>query len=110
MNIPKFVLAALLLSSTQVAFSMTSAEKTHEKQLVENIKITQNYAKQNGKDAPEIIDYKYGIKMDISKLIHQTKDLEICGPFKKVISYEDSQGALHSVRYTKLGDCGRSQG
>ena len=50
------------------------------------------------------------MEIDVARLIHQTKNIEVCGNFKKVMSYEDSEGELHSVRYTQLGDCPSNRG
>jgi len=110
MNITKVVLAVVLLGSTQLAFSSSSVESLEQKYQEQNIDITRKYALDNNKKEPVVVDYKYGMKIDVTKLIHQTKDIEVCGNFKKIMSYEDSQGELHSVRYTLLGECRSSRG
>lgn len=110
MNITKVALAVVLLSSTQLAFSKSSVEQVSQKYQEQNAEITQKYAIKNNKKEPIVVDYKYGMKIDVAKLIHQTRNIETCGNFKKIMSYEDSQGKLHSVRYTKLGSCRSQQG
>jgi len=111
MNITKVALAVVLLSSTQLAFSKSSSvEQVNQKHQEQSIDITRKYAIDNNKKEPVVVDYKYGMTIDVAKLIHQTKDVEVCGNYKKIMSYEDTQGELHSVRYTLLGDCRSSRG
>ncbi|WP_205340960.1 DUF2790 domain-containing protein [Denitrificimonas caeni] len=110
MNIIKVALTVALLSSTQLAFSKSSVEQVSQKHQEQTIDVTRKYALDNNKKEPVIVDYKYGMKIDVAKLIHQTKDVEVCGNYKKIMSYEDAQGELHSVRYTLLGDCRSSRG
>lgn len=110
MNITKSIIAIVLLSSTQLAFSKSSVELVNQKYQQQNTEIMRKYAKENKKTEPTVVDYKYGMEIDVARLIHQTKNIEVCGNFKKVMSYEDSEGELHSVRYTQLGDCPSNRG
>ncbi len=110
MNITKSIIAIILFSSTQLAFSKSSVEPINQKYQQQNIEIMRKYAIENNKIEPMVVDYKYGMEIDVARLIHQTRDIEVCGNFKKIMSYEDSQGELHSVRYTQLGDCPSNRG
>lgn len=93
-----------LLGSTQ-SYANVAVEKLTERYQQQNAAITQQYAEQAGKPAPQTIDYRYGMKIDVAKLIHTTNDIKTCGSFKKIMSYEDSAGNLHAVRYTMQGEC-----
>lgn len=93
-----------LLGSTQ-SYASVAVEKLAERYQQQNTTITQRYAEQAGKPAPKTIDYRYGMKIDVAKLIHTTNDIKTCGSFKKIMSYEDSAGNLHAVRYTMQGEC-----
>lgn len=105
MKVSKYLVAFVLLSGASFAQAKVSVEKLHEKYQNESSAIMQEYAASTGKPAPLIRDYAYGMKIDVAKLVHTTEDISTCGNFKKIMSYEDSQGALHSVRYTMPGQC-----
>lgn len=110
MNTRKLLVAIIFLSSTQLAFASSSIDNLTQKNQQKNIETTQKYAASNNKSVPEIVDYKYGMPIDVKKLIHATKEIKTCGNYKKIMSFEDSQGDLHAVRYTVLGSCRQSEG
>lgn len=105
MNMNKYLIAVVLLSGASLAHANVPVEKLTEKYQKESTAIMQAYAARTGKSTPLIRDYAYGMKIDIAKLVHTTRDISTCGNFKKIMSYEDSQGSLHSVRYTMPGQC-----
>lgn len=97
--------AVVFFGLISVAQAKPSVEKLTEKYHQENIDATRQYAEQAGKPIPEVIDYKYGMNIDVAKLIHTSRDIETCGSFKKLMSYEDSAGELNAIRYTLQGEC-----
>ncbi|OLU23257.1 hypothetical protein BVH03_23855 [Pseudomonas sp. PA15(2017)] len=105
MKIKIVLLSIALLSSASLAQATSSVEKLTEKHQQENVERTRQYAEKVGKPAPQIVDYKYGMKIDVAKLIHTSRDIKTCGNFKKIMSYEDSAGNLNAVRYTLQGEC-----
>lgn len=105
MNVSKYLVAFVLLGGASFAQAKVSVEKLNEKYQNESTVTMREYAASTGKPAPLIRDYAYGMKIGVAKLVHTTKDISTCGNFKKIMSYEDSQGTLHSVRYTMQGQC-----
>ncbi|WP_312830664.1 DUF2790 domain-containing protein [Pseudomonas rhodesiae] len=65
----------------------------------------ENYASKVGEPVPEVKDYVYGMKLDVAKTIHVSPPVKYCGNVDSYMSYQDSQGKLHSIRYILQGDC-----
>lgn len=53
--------------------------------------------------APIVEDYAYGMHLDIAKVI-STSDYNYCGIGPRELTYADSQGAVHTLRYPAFGD------
>lgn len=53
--------------------------------------------------APIVEDYAYGMHLDIAKVI-STSDYNYCGIAPRELTYADSQGAVHTLRYPAFGD------
>jgi len=66
---------------------------------------TAQYAQRVNKPMPEIEDYHYGMGLHVAKLVHVSPAVKYCGNVNNLMSYEDSKGALHLVRYLGEGDC-----
>jgi hypothetical protein len=57
-------------------------------------------------DAPPEQDYHYGQKLDIKRVV-QSPDLGFCGIREVEMTYEDSAGQRHALRYPAWGQgCG----
>lgn len=98
-------IAVVFFGLISVAQAKPSVEKLTEKYHQESIDATRQYAEQTGKAVPEVVNYKYGMSIDVAKLIHTSRDIKTCGNFKKLMSYEDSAGELNAIRYTLQGEC-----
>jgi len=51
----------------------------------------------------EIHDYQYGDQLDIQKVIAIESDSMACGVTPATMTYRDSQGKLHALRYQIMG-------
>ncbi|MFZ4824175.1 MULTISPECIES: DUF2790 domain-containing protein [Pseudomonas] len=51
----------------------------------------------------EPVTYKYGMDLDISRVISAGDIERACGLVPAVMVYEDSQGARHSLEYSAMG-------
>jgi len=57
-------------------------------------------------DAPPAQDYHYGQKLDIQRVV-RAPDLDFCGIREVEMTYEDSAGQRHTLRYPVSGQgCG----
>ncbi|WP_406227000.1 DUF2790 domain-containing protein [Pseudomonas siliginis] len=52
---------------------------------------------------PEVESYKYGMHLDIAKVVSITPPADICAPSPVQMTYEDSQGHTHIMEYSIMG-------
>ncbi|MDO3387509.1 DUF2790 domain-containing protein, partial [Gilvimarinus sp. SDUM040013] len=50
-------------------------------------------------------DYAYGMDLDVGKLVYVSPSVRYCGNVRSMMTYEDSKGELHMVRYLVKGEC-----
>jgi hypothetical protein len=48
--------------------------------------------------------YKYGMKLDIAKVVSQTQQAEVNGVVPVMMTYQDSHGDKHTVAYSVLSE------
>ncbi|CDF85598.1 hypothetical protein PKB_4273 [Pseudomonas knackmussii B13] len=66
----------------------------------------QTYAGDRGpNDSKAAQDYTYGIKLDIRKVVSKSDVPDICGVVPMWMTYDDSQGRRHTIRYQVMGTC-----
>jgi len=53
---------------------------------------------------PVIEQYNYSMKLDIAKVISSTPVPDVCGVVPMKMTYEDSQGHLHTLGYLVMGN------
>ncbi|MEE1922093.1 DUF2790 domain-containing protein [Pseudomonas sp. 148P] len=104
----------IIVAAALVVFSMVSqASSFSESRQIQYIKEHQaavaRYAEKNGKPMPEIQDYKYGMKIDVAKFVRQSEDPRNCEVSPRLMSYEDSQGTLKTVRYSVFSQCSNNK-
>jgi len=69
-----------------------------------NEKAMQEYATSIGKNPPEVVHYRYGMKLDIAKVIRTTRTDTTCNDVMPAqITYEDSKGNLNTLEYRVVG-------
>jgi hypothetical protein len=66
---------------------------------------TAAYAKERGDQAPPIIEYTYGMKLDVARVVSVTPRPLTCSAAPMLMTYEDSTGALNTVKYFAVGKC-----
>lgn len=66
---------------------------------------TADYARQVKKPMPQLEEYAYGMDLDVSKLVYVSPSVRYCGNVRSMMTYEDSKGELHMVRYLVKGEC-----
>ena len=63
------------------------------------------YAANQGKPAPEVQAYRYGMKLDIARVVSVTPPVRSCKVVPSRMTYEDSSGQLKTLEYQVLGLC-----
>lgn len=51
-----------------------------------------------------VIDYRYGMKLDIAKVLGITSPSHECGIVPATMTYLDHAGGLHAIGYQTFGD------
>ena len=86
-------LAAMVVSSATLAEG--SADRVYGRMIQANEQAMQEYAAANGKNPPEVIHYRYGMKLDIARVVATTPTDSSCGVMPAQMTYEDSNGDLN---------------
>ena len=86
-------LAAMVVSSATLAEG--GADRVYGRMIQANEQAMQEYAAANGKNPPEVIHYRYGMKLDIARVVATTPTDSSCGVMPAQMTYEDSNGDLN---------------
>jgi hypothetical protein len=98
------------VATTIMFFTLSATAQNTIKDINERLEqagkdATARYAASVNKPAPELKDYRYGMEVDVAKLVHVSQNVKYCGTVKSLMGYEDSKGELHLVRYLVSGTC-----
>ncbi len=105
MNIIKVSMFVAFTFMFQISYAQSQSEADISRAERANKTALERYASQAGQQFPEVKDYVYGMKLDIAKMIHISPPVKYCGIINSYMSYQDSKGKLHSIRYVEQGDC-----
>ena len=72
--------------------------KDHQEAILE-------YAEKNKKTVPIVIDYKYGMKLDVARIVRMSPELKECKVVPQLMTYEDSRGDLNTLQYKIMSGC-----
>lgn len=87
------------------ALAEGGGDRTFERALSANVKAMEQYAANQGKPAPVVKDYEYGMKLDVVKVVSVVRPQVACAVVPTAMTYEDSKGQLNTIKYTVAGDC-----
>lgn len=105
MNLLKLSIAALALSLSTVALATSGSDRGFETLMSDNQKAMEAYALKKGKDIPQVQDYRYGMKLDIAKVVSVTPTIRSCDIVPSRMTFEDSSGKLNTIEYQVMGQC-----
>ena len=108
MKIFKRMAFAAAMAVSVNALAEGGGDRTFERALSANTKAMEQYAASQGKAPPVVKDYAYGMKLDVVKVVSIVRPQASCAAVPTVMTYEDSQGQLNTIRYTVGGECRRS--
>ncbi len=104
MRIAKSLVFALAILSPIASFAFAEDASVTEI-LKEHQVIVEMYADKSKKVVPHVVDYKYGMKLDIAKVIRTSPDTRACKVIPQLMTYEDSSGNLNTVKYQIMSTC-----
>ena len=96
-----FTISILALSSMAIASG--GGDRVYGRMMQENQQAMEQYALKNGKSNPEIVHYKYGMDLDIHKIVSMTQANIDCAVAPSRMTFEDSAGKLNTVEYRVMG-------
>ncbi|MDZ4020596.1 DUF2790 domain-containing protein [Pseudomonas sichuanensis] len=104
MKTTRSAIAVFMLFSSLTANAQSGMEINQRTERAARV-ATADYAQSVKKPMPELEDYTYGMNLDIGKLVYVSPSVRYCGNLSSMMTYEDSQGELHMVRYLVKGEC-----
>jgi len=105
MKLFKLSVAAWVLSLSSLALAEGGGDRTFERAMADNERAMQLYAAKKGKEAPVVQNYRYGMPLDIKKVVNVTPPIKSCDVVPSRMTYEDSAGQLKTIEYQVMGQC-----
>ena len=105
MNTLKTTVAALALIFSVGAMAEGGGDRTFAQLMQNNEQAMAAYAAKKGKAMPVVQDYRYGMKLDIAKVVNVTPPIRSCTAVPSRMTYEDSTGKLNTLQYQVMGIC-----
>lgn len=90
------VLIATCISLASLPSYALSADPSVQESIETHQIAIQAYADNKNKPMPEIVEYRYGMKLDVAKAVRQTPDTKSCQVIPRLLTYENSTGELGS--------------
>lgn len=110
MNVYKLGLGVLAAVLSFGALAEGGGDRTFALMMERNEKVMADYAARNGKPAPEVQVYRYGMPLDIAKVVSVTPAIRSCNAVPSRMTYEDSTGKLNTIEYQVMGLCRNNGG
>jgi len=105
----KFIAALAVMVVSSAALAEGGTDRVYGRMIQANEQAMQEYAAANGNNPPEVIHYRYGMKLDITKVVASTSTDASCGVMPAQMTYEDSNGDLKILEYRAAGTGCRSK-
>ena len=99
----KVIAALAVMVVSSAALAEGGADRVYGRMIQANEQAMQEYAAANGKNPPEVIHYRYGMKLDIARVVAITPTDSSCGVMPAQMTYEDSNGDLNILEYRVAG-------
>ena len=92
-------IAIAILAASSAAMAEGGGDRVYGRTMQENQHAMGQYAIKNGKAVPEIVHYKYGLGLDIAKVVNVTPTTKYCGagPFAHDLRRLQWQAQHHRV-------------
>lgn len=104
------VIAALAVTVvSSAAMAEGGADRVYGRIIQANEQAMQRYTAANAKKPPEVVHYRYGMKLDIAKVVATTRTDSSCDVMPAQMTYEDSNGDLNILEFRAAGTGCRNQ-
>ncbi|MDR6576426.1 MULTISPECIES: DUF2790 domain-containing protein [Pseudomonas] len=105
MNFYKTALGVFIAVLSFGALAEGGGDRTFALMMERNEQAMAAYAAKQGKPAPEVQAYRYGLELDIAKVVNVTPPIRSCNAVPSRMTYEDSNGKLNTLEYQVMGVC-----
>ncbi|OPA94107.1 hypothetical protein BFW87_15065 [Pseudomonas fluorescens] len=110
MNFYKLALGVFAALLSFGALAEGGGDRTFALMMERNEKAMAAYAEKKGQPAPQVQVYRYGMTLDIAKVVNVTPPIRSCNPVPSRMTYEDSSGTLNTLEYQVMGVCRNNGG
>jgi hypothetical protein len=110
MNFYKAGVGGLMAILSFGALAEGGGDRTFALMMERNEKSMAEYAVREGKVPPVVQNYRYGMTLDIAKVVSVTPPVRACGPVPSRMTYEDASGQLKTLEYQVMGICRNNGG
>lgn len=105
MRITKPLIFTLAILSPVASYAFANNDSVANTIIKEHQEIVKRYAAKESKPVPMVVEYKYGMKLDIAKVVRVSPEMRVCKVVPQLMTYEDSQGELNTLQYQILSGC-----
>lgn len=105
MRIAKSLIFALAILSPVASYAFASDDSVANTIIKEHQEVVRRYAAKKSKPVPTVVEYKYGMKLDIAKVVRVSPELRACKVLPQLMTYENSQGELNTLQYQVMSGC-----
>jgi hypothetical protein len=105
MKMIKSLMLAFVLLSPAVSYAFSGSAIQADDIVKEHQRRVANYAASQKKALPDIVEYKYGMTLDIVQVVLLSPDPRVCKVVPQLMTYEDSAGELNTLEYQMLSEC-----
>lgn len=105
MRIAKSFVFALAILSPVASYAFASDDSVANTIIKEHQEVVGRYAARENKPVPAIVEYKYGMNLDIAKVVRVSPESRGCQVMPKLMTYEDAQGELNTLQYQAMSGC-----
>lgn len=105
MRIAKPLIFALAILSPVASYAFASDDSVANNIIKEHQEVVSQYAARENKPVPAIVEYKYGMKLDIAKVVRVSPETRVCKVMPKLMTYEDAKGELNTLQYQVMSGC-----
>lgn len=93
------MLTPLAAQASRADHSVSAKDLSTYKTLVQDVASRQNLP------VPEIVEYRYGMKLDIARVVFKTPLEKTCQVTPQLMVYKDSNGELNALQYRAMSEC-----
>ena len=101
----KSLVLAFAILSPAASYALAVDDIKADDIIMEHQRKVANYANGQNKGMPEIVEYKYGMALDVAQVVILSRDPRACKVMPQLMTYEDSTGKLNTLKYQVLSDC-----